>query len=110
MLIGFISGIIVTVLNANKKKCWNESGIIDSLGSFNLFLVPSLLGAIYSSILFASGAYGPDNTDSQVQKGPNYTRYAQGGYQLIGMLIAIACGIAAGLLIGVFCKIFNKVE
>jgi hypothetical protein len=60
MLIGTLSGMISTYLNT-KMKSINHKGVVDSLGSICLFLVPSLGGAIYSAILYATTAYGPYN-------------------------------------------------
>ena len=58
MLIGLLSGIATTLFNS-KKKNLNEKGVIDSLGSISVFLIPSFAGGIYSSILYATTAYGP---------------------------------------------------
>lgn len=85
----------------------NAAGVIDSLGSLMVFFFPSLIGGIYSAILFTSGAYGPNNTADNVQV---YTmdrsRFGQGGYQMIGVALSIGIGLAAGLLIGLFSKVF----
>ena len=60
MLVGMLSGMISTYLNT-KMKSINSKGVVDSLGSICLFLIPSLGGAIYSSILYTTTAYGPLN-------------------------------------------------
>jgi ammonia channel protein AmtB len=109
ILIGFICGILVTFLNT-KKRGLNENGVIDSLGSISVFLVPSLIGAIYSAILFASSPYGPDNSDNYVQMEPSLNRFRQGGYQLAGLIITILIALATGALIGVLMKLINTTE
>jgi ammonia channel protein AmtB len=96
----------VTYLNT-KKRALNEAGVIDSLGSLSVFFVPSFLGAIYSAILFASSPYGPDNTDNNVQMDPSRSRFGQGGFQLIGLLITICIAAVTGLLIGLLVKLLN---
>jgi len=88
----------------------NEGGVSDSLGSLFVFFVPSFLGAIYSSILFTTAAYGPDNTSNNVQVDPSRNRFGQGGFQLIGLAITIGIAAAAGLLIGIFMKLVNNVS
>lgn len=60
-MIGFIVGVLTTFLNT-KKKDLNKDGVIDSLGSLFVFLIPSLLGALYSAVLFTTGSYGADNS------------------------------------------------
>lgn len=109
MLIGFISGILATVLNS-KKRWLNSEGVNDSLGSSITFLIPSFLGGIYSSILFATNAYGPTNTTSYVQQDPNRSNFGQGGFQLIGIVITVGIAVAAGLLIGLLSKILKSSE
>jgi ammonia channel protein AmtB len=103
MLIGFVVGILTTYLNS-KKRSLNEEGVIDSLGSLFVFFIPSVIGAIYSAILFATSPYGPTNLDSFVQKDTSRDRWGQGGFQLIGMCITIGIAIAAGVLIGLLMK------
>jgi len=73
-MIGFIAGVLTTFLNTLKKDL-NKDGIIDSLGSLFVFLVPSLLGALYSAILFTTGAYGADNTLGFTQHDPTRSRF-----------------------------------
>lgn len=80
------------------------------MGSSIVFFVPSLIGAIYSAILFATSPYGPDNTDATAQMLPGRTRWGQGGYQLIGLAITIGIAFVTGLLIGAFSKIINKID
>lgn len=94
----------------SKLKTLNNEGVIDSLGSLYVFLIPSFVGGIYSAILFATSPYGPDNTDKNVQMLPGRTRWGQGGYQLIGMAITIGIALACGLLIGIFSNLLNKTE
>lgn len=108
-MIGFLVGVLTTYLNTRKKDL-NKEGVIDSLGSLFVFFVPSLIGALYSAILFATGSYGPDNSNSFTQHDPNRTRYQQGGFQVIGALITVGIAIAAGLIIGGFGKIFNQID
>jgi len=108
MLIGLISGVIVTYANT-KKKAMNANGVFDSLGSLMVFFIPAILGGIYSSILFTTSAYGPLNTDFWAQGYYNgRSRFGQGGYQLIGTGLSIAIGGLAGVLIGLVSKIFGS--
>ena len=107
LLIGFLVGVITTFLNSKKKDKLNHEGVIDSLGSSIVFLVPSLLGGIYSAILFTTSPYGPDNTDNNVQVLPGRTRWSQGGMQLAGIGITVGIAIVCGLLIGAFSKIIG---
>jgi hypothetical protein len=100
---------LTTFLNS-KKKLLNNEGVIDSLGSSIVFLVPSFIGAIYSAILFATSPYGPDNKDAIVQMLPSRSRWGQGGFQLAGLGITLGIALVCGLLIGLFSKIINKVE
>jgi hypothetical protein len=102
-------GVLTTYLNTRKKDL-NKEGVIDSLGSLFVFLVPSLIGALYSAILFTTGAYGPDNTTNFTQHDPSRSRFQQGGFQVIGTLITIGIALVAGLLIGGFSKIFNQID
>lgn len=68
-------------------------------------MVPSLIGGLYSSILYTTSAYGPNNTDENVQVfSPGRSRFGQGGYQLIGIALSIGIGLAAGILIGIVSK------
>lgn len=82
--------------------------MIDSLGSYATFLVPSLLGGIYSAILFTTSAYGPDNTNQNVQVLPERTRWSQGGMQMAGVGITIGIAAACGALIGAFSKAMGQ--
>jgi len=66
MLIGMLSGVISTFLNT-KMKSINHKGVVDSLGSICIFLIPSVGGAIYSAILYATTAYGPLNDQTYRQ-------------------------------------------
>ena len=109
ILIGFACGILVTWLNT-KKRGMNENGVIDSLGSFFVFLVPSFIGAIYSAILFTTSPYGPENTSNNVQMDTSRNRFGQGGFQLIGLIITICIAAAAGFLIGLLMKLVNNVS
>lgn len=84
--------------------------MIDSLGSSIVFFIPSLVGAIYSAILFATSPYGPDNTDATAQMLAGRSRWGQGGYQLVGLAITIGIAFVTGLLIGGFSKIINKID
>lgn len=102
-------GILTTFLNSKKKEL-NKEGVIDSLGSSIVFLVPSFIGAIYSAILFATSPYGPDNTDSTVQMLAERSRWGQGGFQLVGLAITIGIAIVCGVLIGLLSKTMNNIE
>lgn len=102
MLIGLIIGIVVTLLNS-KKRSFNSNGVIDSLGSFPLFFVSSFIGAIYSAVLYATQAYGADDTIANAQVG--YDRLIQGGFQLAGLAITIGIAALAGVIIGLFWKL-----
>jgi ABC-type phosphate transport system permease subunit len=108
-MIGFIVGVLTTYLNSRKKEL-NKEGVIDSLGSLFVFLVPSLIGALYSAILFTTSSYGPDNSSMFTQHDPSRTRFQQGGFQVIGTLITVGIAIVAGLIIGGFSKIFNQID
>lgn len=88
----------------------NSEGVIDSLGSSIVFFVPSLVGALYSAILFATSPYGPDNTDATAQMLAGRSRWEQGGYQLAGLGITIGIAFISGLLIGGFSKIINQID
>ena len=70
-------------------------------------MIPSLAGGIYSSMLYASTAYGPNNDLNYVQADGNRSRWADGGYQLAGVAITIVIGLIMGGLIGGLMKIFN---
>lgn len=105
MLIGTISGLTCTYLNTKKKKL-NNNGVVDSLGSIFIFLVPSFAGAIYSAILFTTSAHGPLNDGQYVQVDTGRSRWAHGGYQMAGLGITIAISALSGLLIGIFMKLF----
>ena len=85
----------------------NSNGVLDSLGSLMVFFIPALLGGLYSSILFTTSAYGPRNTDANVQTLSGRSRFGQGGYQLIGVALSLGIGLAAGLLIGLISKTFT---
>ena len=108
-MIGFIVGVLTTYLNSRKKEI-NKEGVIDSLGSLFVFLVPSLIGALYSAVLFTTSSYGPDNSSMFTQHDPSRTRFQQGGFQVIGTLITVGIAIVAGLIIGGFSKIFNQID
>lgn len=107
MLIGVLAGAVSTFLNA-KKKDLNVNGVIDSLGTIFVFLVPSFMGAIYSAILFATSAYGPFNDHRFVQAEGGRSRWAHGGYQIVGLLITFVIASISGLIIGGLMKIFNS--
>ena len=104
MLIGLIAGVATTFL-CTKVRSINENGVIDSLGGVFCFGVPSLLGAIYSAILFASGAHGPTNSGqyAQVVRG----RFSQGGMQMAGLGLVLGISLACGLLIGIIFKLMG---
>ncbi len=106
MLIGMLSGIVSTYLNT-KMKSINHKGVVDSLGSICLFLIPSLGGAIYSSILYTTNAYGPLNNSTYRQVDGERSRWTHGAYQLVGLGITIGISLVTGLLIGLLMKIFN---
>jgi ammonia channel protein AmtB len=99
---------MTTFLNSKKKQL-NSEGVIDSLGSSIVFLIPSVIGALYSAILFATSPYGPSNTDSYVQMLPGRSRWEQGGYQLVGLIITLGIAIVCGILIGFSIKPISKV-
>ena len=99
MLIGCLMGFTTTYLNSKKKQL-NINGVVDTLGSIFIFLIPSFCGAISSSILFATTAYGPYNDHNYIQANGNLSRWAQGGYQLVGMLFSIGSALLFGLIIG----------
>ena len=107
MLIGSLAGFFTTYLNAKKKKL-NENGVVDSLGVIFIFLIPSFAGGIYSAMLYATTAYGPHNDLTYVQADGSRSRWAHGGYQIIGVFITVGLGAISGLLIGALMKIFNK--
>lgn len=107
MLIGSIAGLLTTYLNS-KKKILNENGVVDSLGTIFVFLIPSLAGGIYSAMLIASTAYGPNNDHNYIQADGSRSRWAQGGYQMAAVGITIVIGAFFGLLIGIFIRIFTK--
>jgi ammonia channel protein AmtB len=84
--------------------------VIDSLGSSFTFLVPSLIGGIYSAILFTTSAYGPNNTDANVQVIADRTRWSQGGMQMAGVGITIGIAAICGLIIGGLSKTMSSRE
>lgn len=81
---------------------------MDSLGGIFVFLIPSLAGAIYSSILFATTAYGPFNDLTYVQADGGRSRWAHGAYQLVGIAITFGTAALSGLMIGGLMKIFSS--
>ena len=106
MLIGMLSGIITTALNTRKRSL-NSKGVIDSLGSIFLFLIPSALGGAYSAILFATSEYGPLNDQNYRQADGGSSRWRHGGMQMAGLGITIGIGLVFGAIIGLFMKFFN---
>ena len=111
LLIGFLAGVITTLLNSKKKSLNDkEKGVIDSLGSLMVFFVPALLGGFYSAILFTTASYGPDNTDATNQVLAGRSRWGQGSFQLVGMAITLGIALLCGILIGVFSKIIGSVD
>lgn len=107
MLIGMLAGMFTTYLNS-KKKLLNENGVIDTLGTVFVFLVPSLAGGIYSAMLIASTAYGPNNNHDYIQADGARSRWAHGGYQILGVAITVFIALICGALIGVLIKVFTK--
>jgi len=99
MTTGFVTGILVTILNGQVKRM-NQNGTIDSLGGVFAFLVPSVIGAIVSAILFATAPYDSQNKEMYIQVPAGRDRWGQGGFQLIGFLVVAAIAAATGLLIG----------
>ena len=106
MLIGSLAGLVCTYLNSKKKKL-NENGVVDTLGSIFIFLIPSFGGAIYSAILFTTSAYGPLNDDQYVQVDTDRSRWAQGGMQMLGLAITSLVAAFCGSIIGLLMKIFT---
>ena len=106
MLIGSLAGFFTTYLNS-KKKLLNENGVVDSLGAIFIFLIPSFAGGIYSAILYATTAYGPNNDLTFVQADGARSRWAHGGYQMAGVGITVVIAAIAGAIIGGLMKIFN---
>ena len=78
------------------------------MGSIFVFLIPSLAGGIYSAILYATTAYGPNNDLNYVQADGNRSRWADGAYQLAGVAITIVIALLMGGLMGGIMKIFNS--
>jgi hypothetical protein len=107
MFIGSLSGIFCTYFNS-KKKILNANGVVDALGSIFIFLIPSFVGGIYSAILFATTAFGPNNDHTYIQADGARSRWAHGAFQLAGTGISLGLGALAGLLIGGISKIFNQ--
>lgn len=107
MLIGFLVGILTTFLNS-KVRAINANGVIDSLGGIFCFGVPALIGAIYSAILFASGAFGPTNTEQyrQTVRG----RFSQGGMQMAGLGLVLGIALACGIIVGIIFKLMGPLE
>ncbi len=97
MLIAVICSGLVTFLNAKFKIKLNDNGPVDSFGSIYLFLIPSFIGAIYSSILQAIGASDINNMVYRID-----SRFAAGGRQLYALLIAIGFGLFWALLVVLF--------
>jgi hypothetical protein len=73
-----------------------------------VFLIPSLGGAIYSAMLFATTAYGPFNDLTYVQADGGRSRWAHGGYQIVGLGITFGIAAISGLIIGGIMKIFSS--
>ena len=59
MLVGMTAGIVSTLGNSLLKKKINSNGNIDSQGVLFSFLVPALIGAVYSSIIAAIDTQSP---------------------------------------------------
>ena len=104
MLIGFIVGILTTILNG-KTRDINSEGVIDSLGGIFSFGVPALIGAIYSAILFATGALGPTNTEQYKQTIRG--RFSQGGMQMAGLGLVLGVALACGAIVGLIFKLMG---
>ena len=104
MLIGFIVGILTTTLNG-KTRDINSEGVIDSLGGIFSFGVPALIGAIYSAILFATGALGPTNTEQYKQTVRG--KFSQGGMQMAGLGLVLGVALACGAIVGLIFKLMG---
>ena len=109
MLIGMLSGMVSTLLNT-KMKSINHRGVVDSLGSICIFLIPSAAGAIYSSILYATNSYGPLNDETYRQVDGERTRWTHGAFQMVGFGVTIGIALATGLLIALFMRFFNALD
>ena len=81
---------------------------MDSLGGIFVFLIPSFAGGIFSAILYATTAYGPNSDLTYVQADGARSRWAHGGYQMLGVAMTVIIGALSGLLIGLLMKIFNN--
>ncbi len=109
MAIGYSIGFICCFAQSNVKRALNSSGVVDSNSVLFNFLIPGIFASIFSAILqgigetFISGKF-TKNTD------PNRTFVEQGGFQIIGVLIAIGLGAGAGIIIGLIYKFVGSIS
>ncbi len=108
MLVGTTAGVASTLGNSFLKKKINSHGNIDSQGVLFSFLIPSLIGAIYSSIISAIDTQSPGGNGRSMLILNDRSINGQGALQLAGAGIAIGVGAVAGIVVGLLYKCTNQ--
>lgn len=108
ILVGTTAGIVSTLGNSLLKKKINANGNIDSQGVLFSFLIPGLIGSIYSSIISAIDTQSPGGNGLSMLILNDRTFNGQGALQLAGAGIAIGCGAIAGIIVGLLYKATNQ--
>lgn len=108
MTTGMVSGIIA-VVSLSYLRRWNTtSGILDSNGSVESFLIPGVCGSIWAAIYaaFSGGSY---NFSTSEYNYPYFGgNFIQGGLEIAGIFITLGVAVFLGIIVGYFVKWANN--
>ena len=110
MYIGGLAGIISTLCMNYLTPIYEMFYFFDTRSVFNVHGIPSLIGAIASSIAAACTVCQTFNlNDRSVEGNLFYGRsaYQQGGYQFLGWLISAGIGLGGGIIMGLLLRIWR---
>ena len=109
MYIGGIAGIICTLCFNYLTPLYEMCYLFDTRGVLNLHGIPSLIGAIASSIAALTSVGQTFNLNNSIEgnRFNNRSNYSQGGFQFLGWLISMGIGLGGGILTGLLLRIWR---
>ena len=108
IVVGFIGSTITILLLWKIKYLFHSIKFEDTIGVFEIFAIPGLLGGMITSIFFAIFKY--DTWDEKAMKiiygAKNNTRASiQAGLEIAGLFVSMGIAIFGGLVTGLIAKV-----
>lgn len=107
MAVGSVVGAISCFFHNRSVRNINKDGVVTSLSMINRFLIPSFIGSCLSAIL--QGVNESEIPGVYLQNSnPDRGAAANGGFQILGLLLTIGFGLITSILVGFSYRLFNN--